>query len=234
CFIVPSDNVYAPNKLRSNTDSQIGTGPYKLVKYTPGQQAVFERNNDYWGPKSKTEGLIIRYYSKSSTMKLAIQRGEIDMSFQTFTPTELTSLQKASGVRVYTGPGSVIRYLTFNVTREPTSNIAVRKAVAYLMPRQAIATRVYHNSVKPLYSMPPAGLPAHIDAFASLYRRAPPASTAGRRVRRGRRRSCRRRASRPRSRSRSGGRRATTATRRPTSTPRSSAASSGTASSRSR
>src|SRR5262245_33441292 len=41
CFIVPSDNVYAPNKLRSNTDSQIGTGPYKLVKYTPGQQAVF-------------------------------------------------------------------------------------------------------------------------------------------------------------------------------------------------
>ncbi len=172
CFIVP-DGTYAADKLRSNTESQIGTGPYKLVKYTPGQQAVFERNDDYWGPKAKTEGLIIRYYSKSSTMKLALQRGEIDMAFQTFTPTELTSLAEAKGVRVYTGPGGLIRYLVFNVTREPTSNIAVRKAVAYLMPRQAIAQRVYHNFVQPLYSMPPAGYAAHTDAFAAQYGRAP-------------------------------------------------------------
>lgn len=171
CFIVPS-GTYAPNKLRSNTDSQIGTGPYKLVKYTAGQQAVLEGNGDYWGPKVKTESLIIRYYSKSSTMKLALQRGEIDMAFQTFTPTELTSLTKAKGIKVQTGPGGLIRYLVFNVTRAPTNNAAVRKAVAYLMPRQAIAQRVYHNFVQPLYSMPPAGYPAHTDAFAAQYGRA--------------------------------------------------------------
>jgi peptide/nickel transport system substrate-binding protein len=106
-------------------------------------------------------------------MKLALERGEIDMAFQSFTPTELTSLQKARGIRVYTGPGGLIRYLTFNVTREPTNNIAVRKAVAYLMPRQAIATRVYRGFVQPLYSMPPAGYAAHTDAFATLYGRAP-------------------------------------------------------------
>ena len=40
-----------------------------------------------------------------------------------------------------------------------------------MMPRQAIATRVYHNFVQPLYSMPPAGYPAHTDAFAALYGR---------------------------------------------------------------
>jgi peptide/nickel transport system substrate-binding protein len=172
CFIVPSD-VYAPNHLRSNTDSQIGTGPYKLVKYTPGQQAVLERNDDYWGPKAKNDGLIIRYYSKSSTMKLALQQGEIDMVYQSFTPTEITSLQHQSGLRVYSGAGGRIRYLVFNVKREPTNNIAVRKAVAYLMPRQAIAQRVYHNQVQPLYSMVPAGYPAHTDAFAALYGRSP-------------------------------------------------------------
>jgi peptide/nickel transport system substrate-binding protein len=172
CFIVPSDT-YAPDSLRSNTDSQIGTGPFKLVKYTPGQQAVFERNDDYWGPKAKSEGLIIRYYTKSSTMKLALQRGEIDMVYQSFTPTEITSLQKQSGVKVYIGAGGRIRYLTFRVNREPTDNPAVRKAVAYMLPRQAIATRVYHGQVQPLYSMVPAGYPGHIDAFATLYGRNP-------------------------------------------------------------
>jgi peptide/nickel transport system substrate-binding protein len=177
CFIVSSDT-YSGTKLRSNTDSQIGTGPYKLVKYTAGQQAVLQRNDDYWGPKAKTENLIIRYYSKSSTMKLALQRGEIDMAFQTFTPTELVSLQKAKGLKVYTGPGGLIRYLVFNVKRQPTSNIAVRKAIAYLMPRQAIASRVYKGFVQPLYSMPPAGYPAHTDAFAAQYGRVPSVAKA--------------------------------------------------------
>jgi peptide/nickel transport system substrate-binding protein len=180
--IVPS--TYPGNKLQPNNQPQIGTGPYRLTKYTPGQQAVFEPFDDYWGPQARNDGLILRYYSKSSTMKLALERGEIDMAFQTFTPTELTSLSKARNVRVYQGPGAVIRYLTLNVERAPTNNIAVRRALAYMMPRQAIATRVYRGTVKPLYSMPPAGLPGHIDAFASRYGRTPNVAAAKRELQR--------------------------------------------------
>jgi peptide/nickel transport system substrate-binding protein len=171
-FIVPSDT-YEPNHLRGNTEAQIGTGPYVLTKYTPAQQAVFTRNDDYWSTPARADNLIIRYYAKSSTMKLAIQRGEIDMSYQSFTPTEITSLQKQKGLRVYSGAGGRIRYLVMNVTRPPANNIAVRRAVAYLMPRQSIAGRVYHGQVTPLYSQVPAGYPGHIDAFASLYGRSP-------------------------------------------------------------
>jgi len=172
CNIVPSDT-YAPDSLMPNTSPQIGTGPYKLVKYTPGQQAVFQAYSGYWGKKPKTPNLIINYYTKSSTMKLALQKGEIDMSYQSFTPTEITSLQKQKGLRVYFGAGGRIRYLTMNVTRDPAKNLAVRQAVAYLMPRQAIATRVYHGQVQPLYSMVPKGYPGHIDAFAARYGRVP-------------------------------------------------------------
>jgi peptide/nickel transport system substrate-binding protein len=176
-YIVPSD-VYPADKIRTNDESQVGTGPYKLVKYTPGQQAVFQANPNYRGPKAKSENLIINYYSKSSTMKLALQKGEIDMAFRDFTPTELASLGKAQGIRVHAGNGVVIRYLVFNPTRAPTNNVAVRKAIAYLMPRQTIANRVYHGSVQPLYSMVPAGLPGHTDAFAQMYGRAPSVAKA--------------------------------------------------------
>ena len=170
-FITPSS--YPATKLQANDQPQIGTGPYKLEKYTPGQQAVLVRNDDYWGPKAKNEGLIIRYYSKSSTMKLGLELGEIDMAFQTFTPTELGSLAENKSVKVFQGPGAVIRYLTMNVERPPFNNVAVRRAMAYMVPRQSIASRVYRGTVKPLYSMPPAGLPGHVDAFASLYGRVP-------------------------------------------------------------
>ncbi len=176
--IVPSS--YPATKLQANDQEQIGTGPYQLTKYTQGQQAVYEPFDEYWGPKARNDGLIVRTYAKSSTMKLAIERGEIDMAFQSFTPTELASLRKAKGLRVYSGTGAEIRYLALNVTREPTNNIAVRRALAYAFPRQAIASRVYRGDVKPLYSMPPAGLPGHIDAFASRYGRAPNLAAAKR------------------------------------------------------
>ena len=170
--------LYPADKIRDNTQSQVGTGPYQLVKYTSGQQAVFKANSNYWGPKPKADNLIINYYSKSSTMKLALQQGEIDMAFRDFTPTELISLGKASGIKVHAGDGVVIRYLVFNPTRAPTNNPAVRKAIAYLIPRQTIANRVYHGFVKPLFSMVPAGLPGHIDAFATRYGRTPSVAKA--------------------------------------------------------
>ncbi|HZT14815.1 MAG TPA: ABC transporter substrate-binding protein [Gaiellaceae bacterium] len=176
-YVVPKAK-YPFNKILSNTDPQVGTGPYKLVKFTPGQQAVLTPNPFYWGPKPKNGGIIINYYSKSSTMKLALEKGEIDMAFQSFTPTELASLKKEKGIVVHSGHGVVIRYLVFNVVRPPFNSLAVRKAIAYLIPRQDIATRVYHNTVVPLYSMVPAGLPGHIDAFKSLYGASPSVAKA--------------------------------------------------------
>jgi peptide/nickel transport system substrate-binding protein len=164
---------YPANKILANTDPQFGTGPYELTKFTPGQQAVFTPNPNYWGPKPKNGGLIINYYSKSSTMKLALQKGEIDMVFRDFTPTELSSLAKTSGIVVHAGNGVVIRYLVFNVKTAPFNNPAVRKAIAYLMPRQTIATRVYHGSVQPLYSMVPKGLPGAGQPYKTLYGAAP-------------------------------------------------------------
>jgi peptide/nickel transport system substrate-binding protein len=177
-FIVPK-GTYPSNKLRPNSDSQIGTGPYKLVKFTPGQQVVLQANPNYWGPKAKTSNVIVNYYAKSSTMKLALQKKEIDMAFISFTPTELASLAKSKGIIVvHKEAGAGIRYMGMTVKRAPTNNIAVRRALAYLMPRQTIATRVYHGLVKPLYSLVPAGDPGHIDAFATLYGRTPSVAKA--------------------------------------------------------
>jgi peptide/nickel transport system substrate-binding protein len=102
-------------------------------------------------------------------MKLALQQGSIDMAFQTFTPTELTAMGKQKSLTVHSGHGVVIRYLVFNVKRPPFNNINVRKAIAYLIPRKTIASRVYHGTVAPLYSMVPKGLPGQTDAFKSVY-----------------------------------------------------------------
>jgi len=175
--IVPK-NAYPANKLVANTAPQYGTGQYQLTKFQPGQQAVLKKFKDYWGTPAKNDSLIIRYYTKSSTMKLALEKGDIDMAFQSFTPTELGSLEKEDGIVVHQGKGSSIRYLVLNVKRPPTNQLAVRQAIAYLMPRQAIADRVYRGTVKPLYSQVPAGLPGHEDVFKTQFGASPNPSKA--------------------------------------------------------
>jgi peptide/nickel transport system substrate-binding protein len=166
---------YPADKILANTDvaNLVGTGPYQLTKFTPGQQAVFTPNKYFWGTKPKNSGVIINYFSKSSTMKLALQQGSLDMAFQTFTPTEITAMRKNNALTVHSAPGVVIRYLVFNVKRPPFNNINVRKAIAYLMPRQTIASRVYHGTVTPLYSMVPKGLPGAQESYKTLYGASP-------------------------------------------------------------
>jgi peptide/nickel transport system substrate-binding protein len=172
---VVDKNTFPPNAILQNTDTAhlIGTGPYKLTTFTPGQQAVFAPNPNYWGTAPANGGLIINYYSSSSAMKLALQQGTLDMAFQTFTPTEISAMKKIKSLVVHQGHGVVIRYLVFNVKRAPFNNIKVRRAIAYLMPRQTIAKRVYHGTVAPLYSMVPKGLPGQYDAFKKLYGASP-------------------------------------------------------------
>ena len=176
-FIV-DHKAYDPAKVQAVTGDQVGTGPYKLDKYQPGQQIVVSTYAGYHGPKPKNDSVIIRYYSKSSTMKLALTKGDVDMTFRDFTPTELQSLKRTKGIIVHAGKASSIRYLVLSVTRPPTNNLAVRKALAYLMPRQAIASRVYHGDVAPLYSMTPAGFPGHIDSFKIVYGASPSVAKA--------------------------------------------------------
>jgi len=168
---VVDHNTFPSNSILANTDTahMIGTGPYKITGYTPGQQAVFAPNSHYWGTAPANGGLIMKYYSSSSTMKLDLHQGNIDMAFQTFAPTELNAMSKDSSLVVHQGHGVVIRYLVFNVKRKPFNNIHIRRAIAYLMPRATIAKRVYHNTVAPLYSMVPKGLPGQYDAFKAAY-----------------------------------------------------------------
>jgi len=165
--IVPSD-LY-PEKTLQPDDQVIGTGPYKLVKYQPGVQAVLERNPDYWGTPAKNARVLIQYYKDSPALKLAIQGGDVDIAFRNLTATDIDSLRGESGLSVVEGQGIEIRYLVFNTKLDPGKNTAVRRSIAYTIDRQSIVDNVYNGTVTPLYSMIPAGLLGHTDAYKTEY-----------------------------------------------------------------
>ena len=169
-FIVPTS--YPETKLQPD-GQDIGTGRYTLAQYRPSEQVVLEKNPNFWGDAPLNDRVIVQYFSKSSALKLALEQGDVDIGWRTFTPTDISALKSDSGLNVLTGPGGEIRYMVFNTSLPPGKDLAVRQAAALSIDRQAIVDNVYNGTVQPLWSMLPAGFGGHVDAFKDLYGDAP-------------------------------------------------------------
>jgi len=170
-FIVPSE-VYPADALQPD-DQVVGSGRYTLAEYRPGEQVVLEANPSFYGDAPLNTRVFVQYFKQSSALKLALEQGEVDIGWRTFTPTDVSSLEGAEGLSVVEGPGGEIRYFAFNLNLEPGDEPAVRQAAAMLIDRQAIADNVYEGTVDPLYSMLPAGFAGHTEAFAERYGEGP-------------------------------------------------------------
>src|SRR4051812_218945 len=166
--IVPNE-IY-PADAKQPDNKVVGSGPYKLTKWTPNQQAVFAANENYTGPnKAQTPNFLVQYFDQPSALKLAIEQGDVDVAYRNLSPTDLESLKSADGVKVVQGDGTEIRYIVFNVGKEPVKEAAVRKAIAQSIDRDAIAQTVYKGTTKPLYSTVPASFPGAKESFKDVY-----------------------------------------------------------------
>ncbi len=164
----PVHPAYNPDQVDSDQTAG-GAGPYKIVKWVRDQELVLEVNPYYYGEKPKIQKVIIRFYKDATTLRLAIENGEIDIAWRTLRPIDIESLKNNPNLQVIEVPGAFIRYMILNCQMEPTNNKLVRQAIAAAIDRNDIAQRVFMGTVEPLYSLVPIGMWSHIDVFKEKY-----------------------------------------------------------------
>ena len=83
-------------------------GPYILSKWvrTAGRDTEIrlDANPNYWDASSgypKMKHVIFRFYSDPSTLRLAIESGDVDMAFRHISPTDVLDLQTNPNVKVW-------------------------------------------------------------------------------------------------------------------------------------
>jgi peptide/nickel transport system substrate-binding protein len=181
-FAIVPDEVYPSDKLQPS-EEVVGSGRYTVESYEPGQQTVLAPNPEYEGDDpAPNDQAIVQYYDKSSALKLAVEQGDVDIAYRSLSPTELEDLRDADGLELVEGQGTEIRYLVFNLDLQPGASeeekLAIRRAVAYTIDREAIAENVYEGTVEPLYSMVPQGLEFATEAFKDEYGESPDVDAA--------------------------------------------------------
>ncbi|MFG2124914.1 ABC transporter substrate-binding protein [Streptomyces sp. NPDC048710] len=164
--IVDPDD-YPANSLRKD-NKVYGSGPYELQSYEEGKQAVLVRNDHYDGfAERQNDAVTIRYFQDSAAMVKALHDKQIDVTYRGLAADDIISLQRHGNtdLQLVDGAGTDISYLVFNPKDQWAKQPAVRKAVAQVVDRGAIAHKVYKDTVDPLYSMVPKGLTGHTTAF---------------------------------------------------------------------
>jgi peptide/nickel transport system substrate-binding protein len=181
---IVDEDVFSADKLTSADDIVKGkafAGQYEITSYKENQLIQYKVNKKYDGllGKAKTSEVTANYYTKETDLKLAVQKGDVDVAYRSLTPTDISDLRKDDKLTVTDGPGGEIRYVVFNFKTQPFGTgqsgadtkkaLAVRQAVADVVDRAALAKEVYNNTYTPLYSMVPDGLTGAATPFKSLY-----------------------------------------------------------------
>jgi peptide/nickel transport system substrate-binding protein len=120
----------------------VGTGPFKLKSFTPGQQTVLERFPNYWGEPAKVDTLILTPIPDDTARYNALISGQIDI-LDTVPYPQLAALKQNSQFTVSSLPSGQWFPMAMRVDVEPFKDVRVRQAMRLAVDRQAIINSAY-------------------------------------------------------------------------------------------
>lgn len=171
---IVDSGTYKADKLRDGFAAD-GSGPYTLETETEGDRvvkAVFTKNPQYKGDlELKNDKIELRSFADTESMEKALKEGDISMMTRTLQPEQIKDLSEnpAEGIDLIEMPGLEIRYLGFDTEDSTVKSKAVRQALAAVVDRGDLASKVYPATAEPLYSLIPNTITGHRNAFFNKY-----------------------------------------------------------------
>ncbi|SLK02355.1 MULTISPECIES: ABC transporter substrate-binding protein [unclassified Paenibacillus] len=154
--IVP-EHAYGPDYA----EHPVGSGPYKLVQWDKGQQAIVEANEQYYGKKSTFHKLTFLYLDEDAAFAAA-QAGTVDIaaipaafSKQQVNGMKLESVKTVDnrGIMFPMQPAGAKSGDGLPAGNDVTSDISIRKAVNLAIDRTALVEGVLEGQGRPAYSV---------------------------------------------------------------------------------
>ncbi len=120
---------------------EAGTGPYMLESYTPDQELLFTRFDDYWGGWAETQydKVLVSIVPEAITQQQMLEAGDVDLV--TRVPIENYATFQNNPDYTFYDEASFFNYVGFfNTLRPPLDNPLVRQALSYATPYADIIT----------------------------------------------------------------------------------------------
>ena len=165
-FILTVCNVGIVPKASYGEDfalNPISSGPYKLVQYDVDQQFILEANEHYYGTAPGISRVVFVKMADQDTRLMAVQSGQVDITLTSAVVAANNSvngyylLQEETvdnfGIAMpYTASQDEVNEYGYPVGNDFTSDITIRKALAYGLDRQKVCEEALNGYGVPAYS----------------------------------------------------------------------------------
>ncbi len=125
----------------------VSGGPYTVTQFEQKGTTAFKPNSNFYGPKSKSAGVALTYYTNATAMTADMKRGNLDF-IDALPYGAANALKGQNGTRVNFGDGTEVTNLGFNSNPKKTKNREllsprVKEALEIAIPRQQIVDIVF-------------------------------------------------------------------------------------------
>ena len=135
--------VVSPNTVMDErTRDPVGTGPYRFVSWTPGQNVVLERFDDYWGEAPEVEKATYVWRTESSVRAGMVATGEADIA------PNISEVDATDPKTDFSYFNSETTSLRIDLTRPPLDDVRVRKAINMAIDREALIGTIFPKDVE--------------------------------------------------------------------------------------
>jgi len=137
----PCFNILSPASLKKYGNKvgrhPTGTGPFKFVKWVPGEYVELAANKEYRGGRPNLDGIIWRFVPDNSARMNMLQTGEIDVAYNVPIPDH-ERLIKTGKIDIVTWPTATILRFYMDCAYTPTDEVKVRQAIKLAIDTKAI------------------------------------------------------------------------------------------------
>jgi peptide/nickel transport system substrate-binding protein len=130
------------------TEKIVGTGPFKLVQWTRGEQVIMEQNPDYWGSPAKIKKLTFKFVPEDAARMVMLETGEAHAVMRV-PPADAKRLGANPNINIVTASSVRVIYMGFNTQVEPFNNPKVRQAMNYAVNKEALINTILAGVGKP-------------------------------------------------------------------------------------
>jgi peptide/nickel transport system substrate-binding protein len=132
---------------------RVVSGPYKLKEWQRGDHATFVRNDLYYRGAPYFDSYTVRVISDPVKQFQFLKAGEVDIV--PVAASDFADARKVDNLKLYEWNPAAPEwdFIGFNLRRPFLKNAQVRQALAYAIPRDAIADQIFFGLAKSTYSI---------------------------------------------------------------------------------
>lgn len=139
----------------------VGTGPYKVVSWTPQQSVVLEANPSYWGEASHIANVELRVLPEATTQASSLRAHDVDLILAA--NEQVAAFEGDTAFQIMQYPMNGVQLMAMNCANEVLADVRVRQAINMAVDKDALIEAVWWGYGKKIGSHFPPSFTGYVD-----------------------------------------------------------------------